>query len=302
MLELLVAALLSVSDPAGDAGKDLTAPTATIFRQTDTFDIRSVSIDDAPTLSFSVQLERFTRFPGVLLELYLGDTNRDTTAAASGTELLPGSGFQLPGGAGWRYAFRIVGDDVQVFELQGGGGSPADITEASGARFSISGNTLRVETNLPVPKPLSVYAMSGSFDPFSKTGWRAVRDEPSPWGFSGTAASPVLDILADTPDAQERALEQGVLPEVRARVNEPGWLALAGAGVALAVAGLAVSLSLGRQTPISPASYLAPFSDKDRRQRARILRNLSRVKGKLTLAEEPRVGPEPPPYSKPVLN
>ncbi len=302
MIELFVAALLSVSDPAGDAGTDLTAPTATVLRQTDTFDIRSVSVADAPTLNFGVQLERFTRFPGVLLELYLGAMNRDKTAAASGTELLRGSGFGLPGGAGWRYAFRIVGDDVQVFEVQGEGGSPIDITETSGARLSVSGNTLRVETNLPVPKPLSVYAMSGSFDPFSRTGWRAVRDTPSPWGFSGEAAAPVLDVLADTPEAQKRALEQGVLPEVRASANEPGWLALAGAGVAIALAGLAVSLSLGRQTPMLPAPYLAPFTGKDIRRRARLLRNLSRVQGKLALAEEPEVDLEPPPYSEPVLN
>ena len=301
MLELLVAALLSVSDPAGDVGSNLTAPTAAVFRQAGAFDLRNVTVYDTPTLTFSIALENLTSFPGVLLELYLGGP---TASPNSGTALLNGSALRLPSGASWRYAFRIIGTTVEVFEQQGG--NPVDVTEASGARLSVSGNTLTVKTGLPVPQPLSVYGMSGSFDPFSPTGWRQVRAKPSPWGFSGNAASPVLDILADTPEVQARALEQGVLPEVRASVSKPGWLALAGAGVALAFAGLAARLSLGRQLEkLPPAPYLAPFTEKDRRLRVRVLRDLSRVEGKLTLAEEsPQLGPEPisRPEPEPVLN
>ena len=295
MLELLVAALLSVSDPAGDVGQNLTAPTAAVFRQEGAFDLREVTVYSTPTLSFSVQMERQAQFPGAILELYLGES--DTTGA---TALLGGSTFRLPAGASWRYAFRIIGDSVQVFDGQSG--AAADITEASGARLSVSGSTLTVQTRLPTPERLSVYGVAGSYDPFSTTGWRALREKPSPWGFSGSSTSPVLDVLADTPGVQERALGQGVLPEVRASVSEPGWLALAGAGALLAFAGLAVSLSLGRRVKLPPAAYLAPFTASDRRRRARALRDLSRVQGKLTLAEEPPVNPAPQPQSEPVLN
>ncbi len=297
MLELLVAALLSVTDPAGDVGTNLTAPTATIFRQGDAFDIRSVTVYDAPTLGFSIGLESPARFPGALLELYLGGPASST----AGTELLAGSALRLPEGASWRYAFRIAGNDVKVFEQQGG--RPVDITEASGAQLGVSGNMLNVRTILPVPEPLSVYGMSGSFDPFSPSGWREVRAKPSPWGFSGRAASPVLDVLADTPEVQARALEQGVLPEVRASVSKPGWLALAGAGVVVACAGLFFRLSSGRRVEVPPALHLAPFTDKDRRRRARVLRDLSRVQGKLVLAKEPpKTDAEPKPPPEPVLN
>jgi len=295
---LFVAALLSVTDPAGDVGTNLTAPTAAALRQRDAFDLRSVTVFDKPQLSFRIGLENAAGFPGALLELYLGEARSSETPGAA---LLAGSALRLPSGASWRYAFRITKDEVRVFERQNG--SPTDVTEASGARLSVSGNTLVVQTKLPVPKPLSVYGMSGSFDPFSVSGWRRVRTEPSPWGFSGRAASPVLDILTDSPGAQARALEQGVLPEVRAAASEPGWLALAGAGVAAALIGFGVRLSWGRQTEIPPAPYLAPFTKKDRRRRAQVLRDLSRVQGKLVLAEEqPKAAPEPASRPEPVLN
>ena len=301
MLEaLFVAALLSVTDPPGDVGQNLTPPTAAAFRQEDAFDLRGVTVYRTPTLTFSITLESQARFPGGILELYFGNSANETAGA---TTLLPGSALRLPTGASWRYAFRIAGDKVQVFRGQGGA---ADITEASGARLSRSGTTLTVTTRLPVPTPLSVYGIAGSYDPFSSSGWRALRAEPSPWGFAGAAASPVLDVLADTPEVQEQALGQGVLPEVRASVSEPGWLALASAGALLTLAGLVVSLGLGQRVNLRvkppPASYLDPFTKADRRRRARVLQDLSRVEGKLTLAEEPVELEATTPPAEPVLN
>ena len=298
---LFVAALLNVTDPAGDAGRNLTPPTAAAFRQEGAFDLRNVTVYRTQTLTFSVTLGNQARFPGAILELYFGDSVKETAGA---TALLPGSALRLPAGASWRYAFRVVGDRVQVF--RGQGGAATDITEATGARLSTSGTTLTVTTRLPVPAPLSVYGIAGSYDPFSSSGWRTLRAEPSPWGFAGTAASPVLDVLADTPEVQARALEQGVLPEVRASVSKPGWLALAGVGALLAFAGLGVSLGLGRrvnlQVKAPPVSYLAPFTEADRRRRARVLRDLSRVEGQLTLAEPPPLLEPTAAPAEPVLN
>ena len=298
---LFVAALLNVTDPAGDVGRNLTPPTAAAFRQEGAFDLRNVTVYRTQALTFSVTLENQARFPGAILELYFGNSPDEPP----GTEtLLPGSALRLPAGASWRYAFRVVGNRVQVF--RGQGGVEADITEASGARLSISGTTLTVTTRLPVPAPLSVYGITGSYDPFSSSSWRALRAEPSPWGFAGMAASPVLDVLADTPEVQARALAQGVLPEVRASVSKPGWLALAGVGALLAFAGLGVSLGLGRrvnlQAKAPPVSYLTPFTEADRRRRARVLRDLSRVEGKLTLAEPPPLLEPTAAPAEPVLN
>ena len=296
---LFVAALLNVTDPAGDVGRNLTPPTAAAFRQEGAFDLRNVTVYRTQALTFSVTLENQARFPGAILELYFGNSSDEPPGTGA---LLPGSALKLPAGASWRYAFRIVGNRVQVFRGQGGVG--ADITEASGARLSTSGTTLTVTTRLPVPAPLSVYGIAGSYDPFSSSGWRTLRAEPSPWGFAG-AASPVLDVLADTPEVQARALTQGVLPEVRASVSKPGWLALAGIGALLAFAGLGVSLGLGRRVNLRvkppPAGYLAPFTEADRRRRARVLRDLSRVEGQLTLAEPPLLEPTTAP-AEPVLN
>ena len=54
---LLLAALLSVTDPPGDAlGLGLTAPTATLLRQQGAFDILSLEVLDRPTLTLQVTL------------------------------------------------------------------------------------------------------------------------------------------------------------------------------------------------------------------------------------------------------
>ena len=271
-------ALLNVTDPPGDAGSTLSAPTAAVFRQRGAFDIRQVVVADLPTLTLSVTLESLSRgFPEALLEFYLQDLGVPGTTA-----LLPGSGSSLPTGASWRYAVRVVGERAEVFE--GGGGAPIDVTKASGARLNVTGNTLTVVTNLPVPERFSLYGMSGSFDPFSATGWREPRQTPSPWGFSG-AATPVLDVVSDDPAGQDRALTpgtQGVLPEIRASFSRPGWLLVAGAGALLAMLGFVARLVWGRvRDEPAPSPYLPPLTEREVRRRARLLQGLSRGKGRL---------------------
>ncbi|CAA9581563.1 MAG: hypothetical protein AVDCRST_MAG86-2882 [uncultured Truepera sp.] len=277
---LLLAALLSVRDPAGDAfGKDLVAPTATLFRQREAFDIRGLEVLAGSTVTLQVALGRVEDgFPQPLLELYVSD------AEVAGTQdLLTGSQLRLPPNATWRYAFRVVGETVRVFSAQDG--ARVDVTEASSARLSVTGDTLTLTTRLPLPRRFSVYGMSGSYDPFSPDGWRTPRRTPSPWGFSGTASSPVLDVIADTPEVQERALAQGVLPEIRASFAQPGWLSVAGVGVAVALTGVAARLYFGRRVvPERPAAQLAPLSEKDIRHHARMLKDLARGQGTLTAA------------------
>ena len=276
MLEAFaLAALLSVTDPPGDAGSSLSAPTAAVFRQRGAFDVRQVVVADLPTLTLAVTLESLSRgFPEALLEFYLQDPDVSGTAA-----LLEGSSLALPTSASWRYAVRIVGERVEMYE--GRSGRPVDVTEASGARLNISGNTLTLTTDLTLPERFSLYGVSGSYDPFSATGWREPRETPSPWGFSG-AATPVLDVVSDDPAGQDRALTQGVLPEIRASFSRPGWLLVAGAGALLTVLGFVTRLVWGRdRDEPAPSPYLPPLTKLEVRRRARLLKSLGRGKGRL---------------------
>lgn len=299
---LLLAALLSVTDPPGDAvgggalGSDtLTAPTATLFRQRDTFDIRSLVVLADDTVTLQLDMNRASdAFPQAILEIYLSDT--DVSRTPGGThDLLPGSQLRLPSGASWRYAFRIVGTTVQVFDGQSG--AATDVTEASGAQLRASGDRFTLTTDLPRPGRFSLYGMSGSYDPFSLSGWRTLRETPSPWGFSGTAPSPVLDVIAESAGVQERALAQGVLPEIRASFAQPGWLTVAGVGTLIALAGVVARFSVGRREEAAPpAAHLAPLSERAIRQRAKALRALEQGQGKLTpVASSPPLETEPAP-------
>lgn len=296
MLDALVlTALLSVTDPPGDAlGLGLTAPTATLLRQRDAFDILSLEVFDRPSLTLQVTLGRVGgAFPQGLFELYLSDA--EETGAR---DVLAGSGLHLPPGTSWRYAVRIIGETVEVFSGQGG--TPRDITEASGAQLSVSGTTLTLTTGLPLPRRFSIYAMSGSYDPFSPDGWRTLRETPSPWGFSGTALTPVLDIVAESAAVQERALKQAVLPEIRASFAQPGWLIVAGVGVVIALAGVTARFTLGRRIGgVVPPSHLAPLTEKIVRQRAAALAGLQKGQGTLIPSSSP--GTELPAPPEPVM-
>jgi hypothetical protein len=245
---LAVAALLTLSDPPGDARGQgtLTSPTATLFRQRETFDIRTVSVLDSPTFTLEIELGSAQEtFPQAVLEFYLSDNTR---SARSGAEaLLPGSGMRLPQGQNWHYAVRIIGEDVAVFE--GLEGRTRAITEASGAVLARRGSHLTLETALPLPRRFSLFGMSGSYDPFSPNGWRQVRETPSPWGFSGSQGVPVLDVVADTPELQQDALTRGVLPEIRASFREQGWLVVMGVGVAVSLIGFGVRIGLSQRAP-----------------------------------------------------
>lgn len=279
MLEaLLLAALLSVRDPAGDAlGADLSAPTAAAFRARDVFDIRKLEVAESDTLALTLTLGRVSdTFPQAIIELYLSDAEITGSSA-----LLPGSAMQLPAGASWRYAVQIVGTQARLFEAAPDG-SATDLTEAGGAALTVAGNTLTFRADVALPRRFSLYGMSGSYDPFSPDGWRTLRDEPSPWGFSGTAPSPVLDVVAEDAQVQAQALAQGVLPEIRASFAQPGWLAVAGAGVLVALAGVAARFTLGRPPALlPPAPHLAPFPRGAVRERRRALRAL--LRGRATL-------------------
>lgn len=104
------------------------------------------------------------------------------------------------------------------------------------------GRDLVVYIPITLADDTRVQAMSGVYDPFSPTGWRALSPAPSPWAFSGadTSRSPVIDLLAADPGSQASAIAVGVLPrqsEARAIRFTP-WPYVMVIGLLLALAGL----------------------------------------------------------------
>lgn len=296
-----LAALLTLTDPSGDAlgNGGLSTPMANAMRDREAFDILGVNVPEKDHFGLTVSLGRAPyRFPQAILEFYLSDAD----TAAGTAALLPGSGMRLPAGQTWRYAVRIIGNSVQLYE--GSSGEAVQVTEAAGGTLEVSGSTLSLTTRLPQPEHFSLYGISGSFDPFSQTGWRQLREEASPWGYAGTQGYPVLDVVADDAALQTQALEEGVLPEIRAGFSENGWLLLSGAGVVLALSGLAARVVLGKREPVqtadtpdtaSPpperalATSLSPF---DARPNLEALAALKRGEANL-VSRHPALPPEP---------
>ena len=255
-----LATLLSLTDPAGDATGDgtLVAPSAEAFDHA-SFDARRVAVSDAETLTLRLELATPISSPAdqagpqAITELYLD------SEPGGAKVLLPGSDMRL-GSGGWEVAFQIIGERLRVFRLDAQG-NPVEATDALGARLVREGNTLLITTSLETPERFSLYGLVGSYDPFSETGWRRVSLEPSPWHFSSpTQTRPVIDVIADDAGLQIRAVERGVLPEIRASFQQRRWLLLASAGVAVALGGLALRLFAPKE--------VAPNTDDESAQSA----------------------------------
>ena len=249
-LSAALAAPEPVSDPAGDAVGDgsLALPTAPVYRR-NAFDLLSVDLQDTPTVALEVtmaSLDNPWRLPNgfslPVIEVYL-----DTDEEAGRAELLHGergSNMSLPAGVAWDYAFYITGDAFRVFS---GDGELTDVTEDIGAALELEGNTLHITTQLPRPEGADyagLYAVVGSYDPLTESGWRPVSRTPSP----GTLSSPIqvvraVDVLADTLEAQESAVSSGVLPRPARRApSNDGWLLLSAAGLLLSLVGVGLRI------------------------------------------------------------
>lgn len=225
-----------------------------------------------------------TGFLPTVVDVYL------VAAGPGFTETLPGPDLDFPAGTAWQYAVRISSDgaylvayhDAPAVPTTSGGGSeavdetgggqppavgvdPAGMGGETGPEVSEPGpgdmprlalTVSRRGRDLVVYLPVAladgtrVQAMSGVYDPFSPTGWRALSQTPSPWAFSGADAqvSPVIDLVAADPEAQAAAIRAGVLPrqsEARAFRFTP-WPYVMALGLLLAIVGL---VSRGRVRP-----------------------------------------------------
>ena len=239
---LILASLLTLHDPAGDAfgNGNLLPPTDVVFRTPGVFDAQLFEVLDTPTLSLRLTLGRLNNpwslpygFSLPIIEFYLD------TGAEGERDLLPGSGMNLPPGVTWNYALHITGESFTVLAPGAEAGHPLDITDSVGARLSVEGDTIVVTTELPRPARFSLYGMVGSYDFFDPTGWRPVAPEPTAGAFgSPTQRVRVVDVLTEDLASQVHAIDTGILPEIRPPVRRDGWLQLMGLGVLLALVGV----------------------------------------------------------------
>ena len=242
MIALALTALLSFTDPQGDANGDgsLQAPTAAVNRTIGSLDITQLELYDTETLSFGLQFASLNNpfnypkgFSFPIIEIYL-----DNPETQGSNTLLPGSEMTLPNGAFWDYAFKLTGDAIAVFEASPQG--ITDITSRSAAKPSISGDTLNLQTSLPRPQDLNLYALAGNYSPFSETGWMPTSSSSSPWAYSSeTQTSPVVEVVASTVEKQQLAIQSGVLPAIevkRSQVNP--WFYMMFVGIAVALLGV----------------------------------------------------------------
>ena len=279
-------ASLFLSDPLGDTVGDgsLAAPTAERFN-TALFDVRSLNVLEGDSFAFRLELAALTpRSFGderdanagfqPITEVYL-DSEKGGAQA-----LLPGSGMQLSGA--WDAAFQIAGGRLRVFSPDAAG-NPIDVTASLGARLTQTGDTLTVTTNLTMPQRFSLYGMTGSYDPFSVSGWRSISQAPSPWHFSSPSQTrPVIDVMADDPALQARAIQSGVLPEIRTSFQQRRWLFVAAAGALIALLGFVLRLFAPtppptpkpKAVPEKPAAPTLSYGAREAGERAQILRSI----------------------------
>ncbi len=242
MIALALTALLSFTDPQGDTNGDgsLQAPTAAVNRTIGSLDITKLELYDTETLSLGLQFASLNNpfnltngFSFPIIEIYL-----DNPETPGINTLLPGSEMTLPNGAFWDYAFKITGDAITVFEASPQG--IKDITSFSAAKLSPNGDILTLQTSLPRPQDLNLYALAGNYSPFVKTGWMPTSSSSSPWAYSSeTQTSPVVEVVASSIEKQTLAIQSGVLPAIevqRYQVNP--WFYMMFVGIAVALLGV----------------------------------------------------------------
>ena len=240
----LITALLSITDPSGDAtgNGSLRPPSSEVYRNLAPFDLRSVTVTDDPQLTLRIEMGSLSDpfelplgFSLPVIEAYV------SSGEGGRNELLPGSGMRLPNGQGWEFAIRLTGEQATAYRVGSGTGG----IETAPASVTAVGNELVVVTPFPRPDRSQLYALTGLYDLFGATPWRPVERQESPWAFSSESqSSPVIDVLAQDEERQIQAIAAGVLPPARSRRDLPGslWLVLMALGLIVALAGVGVRI------------------------------------------------------------
>ena len=239
MIEFLLAAALVLRDPPGDAvgAGAVVPPSAEQYRDVGSFDLIELQVLDTPMLAFTIEMGALPNpgglangFSNPIIDVYV-DSEEGGAA-----ELLPGPAMQMPAGRGWEVAVRVTGDGAIAYRA---GGDAAGATVSYPVQVSSADRIIRVETPFDRGEIDGVYAVTGVYDPFLASGWRAIESAPSPWAFaSEDQQRPVVDVIAADTVAQAEAIRSGVLPVQRNRTAGAMWMLLMALGVLVAGVGL----------------------------------------------------------------
>lgn len=260
MLTLAVVALLTLTDPVSDIGDgSVRPPTAAISRPIGALDVTQLEFYDTEAVTFSLTFASLTNpfelskgFTFPVIEVYVDDYSD-----SGSTTLLPGSGMRLPGGASWKYAFKLTGDTLQLFEATADGWQ--DVSSKYPTTVSVQGNSIVVSSSLPYPERFDAYGMVGSYTPFNETGWMPMSRTKSPWAYSSnTQTFPVLDVIAPTFEAQRNALASGVLPVIKPPRPTNPWIFVMVGGILLALVGVMLRFAPNRKAPPLPSPTQKP--------------------------------------------
>ncbi|MDF1522839.1 MAG: hypothetical protein P1P87_08475 [Trueperaceae bacterium] len=219
-----------------EGGAGATPPTAVRYADPlwyDLVDVRWAVDADGRPVALELELAAVDPVRPLLqpiLEAYL------MVAEGGRRELLPGSGVVLGEDQGWSVAVRVTGQGAWAWQADGGApGRALDV--------AIVGRVVRLAWPVDLSAEGRWAALSGVYDPFHATGWRAFAREPSPWTFAtAEPGPPVVDVFPD--DAASLAQVRAGRPwsprrpaPVRAPVSAWWWWMVG--GLALAFSGLA---------------------------------------------------------------
>jgi len=262
LLALALCFALAVGGAAaqsGDAFGDgsLRPPTGPRFADPAWYDLVDLRLLEGDPVRVAVTLGAVDASGGLALGITQPIIEVYVDSDEGGAEaLLPGSGLAMPLGAGWQIAIRVTGDGAWAWEADADGA--VDLAAPVPVEVVLDGTVLTVMTPFARPEEEArLYAVSGVYDPFRADGWRPLSREPSPWAFSSDQQqTPVVDVFPGDPAARAAALARGELPRAETAAGlAPGslvWIWLMAAGIALALAGLALRVRPLRRAPAAP--------------------------------------------------
>ncbi|WP_235183189.1 glucodextranase DOMON-like domain-containing protein [Deinococcus phoenicis] len=211
MLTLLTAALLSFSDPAGDARGDggYVLPTRPAVSE-DALDLRSFqAAPQGAGMRFTVGLGRIENpwdapggFSAGVTDIFVG-------SSLGGQRTLDGLRLNTSGG-GWDYHLRVTGFGSTLEQVPEGGGTPLPLPAPT---VRVEGTSLVVDAAIP-PGEYAYWVTSSVYSPLTADGVLRPGTTPGPTNLqAGRADAPVpVDVLL--PSGEGSPYTQGTLAPV----------------------------------------------------------------------------------------
>ncbi|GAA0499914.1 hypothetical protein GCM10008937_04010 [Deinococcus depolymerans] len=197
----LLAAQITVTDPAGDARGDggYVLPTRPALTA-EMLDLRSFTADSSgQTMRFTVsfgQMGNPWNAPG---GFSAGVTDIFIKGALGGQQVLADTGLRVRGQGGWQYHLRVTGSGSTLQEAN----SLGRLTDRPAPSVRVEGTSLVIDTDVPAGK-YGYWVTSSVYTPLSASGLlRPVQDSRPTALQAGRANAPTpVDVLAPGGDVQ----------------------------------------------------------------------------------------------------